>query len=78
MADTDFLFDERIYRTLTVKRAKKDDSTLFIVPGVTQMTYAGSYYESPAAALQSGINKEEELSDPNVKYDSNTINTIAT
>lgn len=76
MPDTNFLFDERIYRTLTVNRAKTDPSTLFIVPGVTQMTYAGSYYESPAAAIQSGINKEEELTSPGVKYDSNTISTI--
>ena len=78
MPDTDFLFDERIYRTLTVNRAKTDPSTLFIVPGVTQMTYAGSYYESPAAALQSGINKEEELTSPGVKYDNNSgiISTI--
>lgn len=59
----DLLFDERIYRTLTIKHANKDDGTVFIVPGVTQMTYAGSFYESPAAAYQSGIDKIEEVKD---------------
>ena len=59
----DLLFDERIYRTLTIKHANKDDGTVFIVPGVTQMTYAGSFYESPAAAYQSGIDKIEEIKD---------------
>lgn len=66
MAYTDLLFDERIYRTLTIKKRAKDDSTVFIVPGVTQMTYAGSYYESPGAAYQSGIDKIEELDNPNI------------
>ena len=61
MADMD-LFDERIYRTLTIKGTSDNRNGLFIVPGVTQMTYAGSYYESPAAAIQSGIDKIEELS----------------
>lgn len=60
MADMD-LFDERIYRTLTIKGTSENGNSLFIVPGVTQMTYAGSYYESPAAAIQSGIDKIEEL-----------------
>ena len=60
MADMD-LFDERIYRTLTIKGTSDNRNGLFIVPGVTQMTYAGSYYESPAAAIQSGIDKIEEL-----------------
>ena len=60
MAEMD-LFDDRIYRTLTIKGTSKNRGELFIVPGVTQMTYAGSYYESPAAAIQSGIDKIEEL-----------------
>lgn len=73
MAEMD-LFDERIYRTLTIKGTDKERGGLFIVPGVTQMTYAGSYYESPAAALQSGIDKIEELS--SLKHTEDTIKTI--
>ena len=73
MADMD-LFDERIYRTLTIKGTSENRGGLFIVPGVTQMTYAGSYYESPAAALQSGIDKVEEITD--LKHDQQTIDNI--
>ena len=65
MADMD-LFDERIYRTLTIKGTSENRGGLFIVPGVTQMTYAGSYYESPAAAIQPGIDKIEEVNDLNI------------
>ena len=72
----DLLFDERIYRTLTIKHANKDDGTVFIVPGVTQMTYAGSFYESPAAAYQSGIDKIEELTDPNSDTNKEPFNSI--
>ena len=73
MAEMD-LFDERIYRTLTIKGTDEKRGGLFIVPGVTQMTYAGSYYESPAAALQSGIDKIEELS--SLKHTEDTIKSI--
>ena len=75
MADMD-LFDERIYRTLTIKGTSDNRNGLFIVPGVTQMTYAGSYYESPAAAIQSGIDKIEELTDPNSDTNKEPFNSI--
>ena len=61
MAD---LIDERMYRSLDIRTSTENGKTIYVMPGVTMMSYAGDFFESPGAAFTHAVETLEML-DPN-------------